>query len=194
MNSLMRVIFLLTSFEYSSGFRSTSFISTISNSKRLKSSSPSSHNFKSKKTRQLNILQTLSSDVANSNFDIENIDFLNINMDFSREYIESAKHYGSALSNSPTLVLNADYKPLSHLPLSLWNWQDSVRAVFADKAVVVSEYPISIRSVSYEMKLPSVIALKQFRKNPIELSPGMTRKKVFIRDSFKCQVSIYTVY
>lgn len=62
---------------------------------------------------------------------------------------------------------------------------------YAGKAVVVSEYAnIVVRSVSCELRLPSVIALKQFRKNPIEAVPSMTRRKVFIRDGFRCQVSL----
>ena len=70
------------------------------------------------------------------------------------------------------------------------HWQDSIRAVMAKKAIVVAEYDIAIRSPSYELRLPSVIALKQFRKNPEEAVPAMSRRKVFIRDGFKCQVSI----
>ncbi|HEY4985077.1 MAG TPA: HNH endonuclease, partial [Bradyrhizobium sp.] len=27
--------------------------------------------------------------------------------------------------NCPALVLNADYRPLSYYPLSLWSWQDA---------------------------------------------------------------------
>jgi len=30
---------------------------------------------------------------------------------------------GKSLESSPVLVLNADYTPLSHAPLSLWSWQ-----------------------------------------------------------------------
>jgi hypothetical protein len=101
---------------------------------------------------------------------------------------ESHKYYGSAINSCPTLVLNADYKPLSHLPLSLWHWQDSVRAVFSNKAVVVSEYNVVIRSVSCEIRLPSVIALKHFHRTPKEDTPSITRRKIFIRDNFKCQV------
>ena len=33
-------------------------------------------------------------------------------------------------SFSPTLVLNADYQPLSYYPLSVWSWQDAIKAVF----------------------------------------------------------------
>ena len=35
----------------------------------------------------------------------------------------------------PALVLNADYRPLSYYPLSLWPWQDAIKAAFrAEKA------------------------------------------------------------
>ncbi|MGH6878852.1 MAG: HNH endonuclease, partial [Rhizomicrobium sp.] len=30
--------------------------------------------------------------------------------------------------NCPALVLNADYRPLSYFPLSLWSWQDAIKA------------------------------------------------------------------
>ncbi|MEC8585734.1 MAG: HNH endonuclease, partial [Pseudomonadota bacterium] len=30
---------------------------------------------------------------------------------------------------APALVLNADFRPLSYFPLSLWPWQDAVKAV-----------------------------------------------------------------
>ena len=33
----------------------------------------------------------------------------------------------------PALVLNADYRPLSYYPLSLWSWQDAIKAVFLDR-------------------------------------------------------------
>ena len=40
----------------------------------------------------------------------------------------------------PALVLNADYRPLSYYPLSLWCWQDAIKAVFLDRVNIVSEY------------------------------------------------------
>ena len=33
----------------------------------------------------------------------------------------------STLKHHPALVLNADYRPLSYYPLSLWCWQDAVK-------------------------------------------------------------------
>ena len=36
-------------------------------------------------------------------------------------------------SGWPALVLNADFRPLSYYPLSLWCWQDVVKAVWQDR-------------------------------------------------------------
>ena len=91
----------------------------------------------------------------------------------------------SAVENSPVLVLNADYRPLSYFPLSLWAWQDTVKAVFLDRVNVLSEYEHKIRSPSFEMRLPSVIALKEFVLQ--SRRPAFTRFNVFLRDRFSCQ-------
>ena len=87
--------------------------------------------------------------------------------------------------NSPVLVLNADYRPLSYFPLSLWSWQDTVKAVFLNRVNVLSEYEHKIRSPSFEMRLPSVIALKEFVLQ--SRRPAFTRFNVFLRDRFSCQ-------
>ena len=55
-----------------------------------------------------------------------------------------------------TLVLNADYKPLSYFPLSVWDWKDTIKAVFLEKVSVVSEYNEIARSPSLSIKIPSV--------------------------------------
>ena len=68
-----------------------------------------------------------------------------------------------SLEKCPALVLNADYRPLSYYPLSLWSWQDSIKSVFLDRVTIVNYYDRTIRSPSYSMKLPSVIAFKSFR-------------------------------
>ena len=69
-----------------------------------------------------------------------------------------------SLEKCPALVLNADYRPLSYYPLSLWSWQDSIKSVYLDRVSIVSYYDRVIRSPSFSMKLPSVIALKSFEK------------------------------
>lgn len=85
----------------------------------------------------------------------------------------------------PALVLNADFRPLSYFPLSLWSWQDTVKAVFLDRVSVLSEYSTVVRSPSQEMRLPSVIALKDYI--PTARRPAFTRFNVFLRDGFSCQ-------
>ena len=84
-----------------------------------------------------------------------------------------------------TLVLNADYKPLTYFPLSVWDWKDSIKAVFLEKVNVVSEYKEVVRSPSISIKIPSVIALKQFIV--CSRRPAFTRFNVFLRDEFECQ-------
>ena len=90
-----------------------------------------------------------------------------------------------SLNSSPCLVLNADYQPLSYFPLSLWGWQETIKAVFLDRVNIVAEYDISINSTSFSMKLPSVISLKKFI--PIKKNIPFTRFNLFLRDRFKCQ-------
>jgi len=56
--------------------------------------------------------------------------------------------------NCPTLVLNADFRPLSYYPLSIWGWQDAIKAVFLDRVNILSEYETCVRSPSFTMRLP----------------------------------------
>ncbi|MAN74261.1 MAG: HNH endonuclease [Henriciella sp.] len=84
----------------------------------------------------------------------------------------------------PALVLNADFRPLSYYPLSLWPWQDVVKAVFLDRVDIIAEYDTVVRSPSFEMRLPSVIALREFVRQ--DRSPAFTRFNVFLRDGFQC--------
>lgn len=85
----------------------------------------------------------------------------------------------------PALVLNADYRPLSYYPLSIWCWQDAIKAVFLDRVNIVSEYDTTVRSPSFEMRLPSVVSLKAYVQ-PAR-NPAFTRFNVFLRDRFTCQ-------
>ena len=87
--------------------------------------------------------------------------------------------------NCPALVLNADHRPLSYFPLSLWCWQDSVKAVFLERVNILKEYDRVIRSPNIEMRIPSVVCLKTYIR-PAR-NPAFTRFNVFLRDSFECQ-------
>ena len=97
-------------------------------------------------------------------------------------------HFASLIpspESCPALVLNADYRPLSYFPLSLWNWQTALKAVFLDRVTIVSEYDREVHSPSTAIKLPSVIALKKFIRQP--RFPAFTRFNLFLRDQFSCQ-------
>ncbi len=89
------------------------------------------------------------------------------------------------LEQCPALILNADFKPLSYFPLSVWSWQDAIRAMIRGSVTVVSEYDRIIRSPRRELKLPSVLALKEYV--PMERAPAFTRFNVFLRDEWSCQ-------
>jgi len=89
------------------------------------------------------------------------------------------------LERCPALILNADYRPLSYFPLSLWSWQDAVKAIFRDTVTVLSEYDRVVRSPGMEVTLPSVLVLKDYV--PMSRDPAFTRFNVFLRDGWKCQ-------
>ena len=94
-------------------------------------------------------------------------------------------HEPSALRQYPALVLNADYRPLSYYPLSLWSWQDAVKAAFMDRVDIVAEYDQVVRSPSLTLKIPSVVVLKDYVKP--RKSVAFTRFNLFLRDEFCCQ-------
>lgn len=85
----------------------------------------------------------------------------------------------------PALILNADYRPLSYFPLSLLSWQEAVKAAYLDRVNIVCEYEHKVHSPSFEMRLPSVVSLKEYVR-PVR-RPAFTRFNVFLRDSFNCQ-------
>ncbi|WND03990.1 HNH endonuclease [Temperatibacter marinus] len=85
----------------------------------------------------------------------------------------------------PALVLNADFRPLSYFPLSLWDWQTALKAVFLEKVQTIAEYDHEVHSPSTSLKLPSVIALREYIKQPAY--PAFTRFNLFLRDKFSCQ-------
>lgn len=89
------------------------------------------------------------------------------------------------LEQCSALVLNADFRPLSYYPLSVWPWQEAVKAIFRETVTVVSEYDRIVKSPSHEMKLPAVLVLKEYVHT--ERKPAFTRFNVFLRDRWTCQ-------
>lgn len=84
----------------------------------------------------------------------------------------------------PSLVLNGDFKPLSSFPLSVWGWQDAVHAVFLDRVSVIHEHPVTARSQFLSIKIPSVVALREYV--PMKRTPAFTRYNLLLRDQWCC--------
>ena len=78
----------------------------------------------------------------------------------------------------PCLVLNADYQPLSYWPLSTWPWQEAIKNVFLERVAVVSHYEEVVHSPSFEMHVPSVVALREYvtqnRMRAVQSQEGRT--------------------
>lgn len=86
---------------------------------------------------------------------------------------------------NPALVLNADYRPLSYYPLSLWPWQEAVKAAYLDRVTILAEYDAVVRSPSMQIRIPSVVVLKDYVKPQKRVA--FTRFNLFLRDEFCCQ-------
>ena len=69
--------------------------------------------------------------------------------------------------------------------MSLWGWQDTIKAVFLERVNIVAEYEKKVSSSNFSMQLPSVISLKKYI--PLNKRIPFTRFNLFLRDHFKCQ-------
>jgi len=101
--------------------------------------------------------------------------------DFRTDFVREPQN----LKHHPALVLNADYRPLSYYPLSLWPWQDAVKAAFLDRVNIIAEYDDVVRSPTTEIRIPSVVVLKEYVKPQKRVA--FTRFNLFLRDEFSCQ-------
>ena len=101
--------------------------------------------------------------------------------DFRTEFVREPV----ALRHFPALVLNADYRPLSYYPLSLWPWQDAIKAVFLDRVDILAHYDQVVRSQRMEIRVPSVVVLREYVRPRKRVA--FTRFNLFLRDEFACQ-------
>lgn len=84
-----------------------------------------------------------------------------------------------------TLVLNADYRPISTWPLSLIPAEDAITVIWRDRAVVLEEWDEVFRSPSCEIPIPKVIALRHYAG--VFSSPKFCRRSILLRDRYRCQ-------
>lgn len=85
-----------------------------------------------------------------------------------------------------TLVLNADWRPLSTWPLSLIDSRDAIHAFFRDRVTVVETWDGAFfRSPSVSVEVPKVVALRQYA--PVSGAPKFCRRSILLRDRYRCQ-------
>lgn len=101
--------------------------------------------------------------------------------DFRTQFVREP----SALRHHPALVLNADFRPLSYYPLSLWPWQEAIKAVCLNRVTILAEYDEVVRSQRQAIRIPSVVVLKEFVRPQKRVA--FTRFNLFLRDGFCCQ-------
>lgn len=79
------------------------------------------------------------------------------------------------------LLLNITYEPLKII-----NWQRAITMLCLGKVEVIEEYDRDIHSVTFTVKLPSVVRLLKMvkrHKRPVKFS----RQNIYARDRYRCQ-------
>jgi 5-methylcytosine-specific restriction endonuclease McrA len=90
------------------------------------------------------------------------------------------------MMNASVLLLNADAQPLSLLPLSTISWQQAIKTIFSDRALVIKNYDdLFLRSSRLTIPVPSIIMYHQYHKSPSKAK--YNRKNLYIRDGYNCQ-------
>lgn len=79
------------------------------------------------------------------------------------------------------LLLNITYEPLKII-----NWKKAITLMLLGKAEVLEEYGKEIRSVSFSVRLPSVIRLLRMVKRP-NAPVKFSRQNIYSRDHYRCQ-------
>ncbi|MFH1349369.1 MAG: HNH endonuclease [Pseudomonadota bacterium] len=79
------------------------------------------------------------------------------------------------------LLLNITYEPLKII-----NWKKAINMLCLGKVEVIEEYGREIHSVSFTIRLPSVVRLLKMVKRP--KSPvKFSRQNIYSRDRYHCQ-------
>jgi 5-methylcytosine-specific restriction endonuclease McrA len=104
--------------------------------------------------------------------------------DFSK--IKNQKKFQINNKMSHCLLLNADASPVSLLPLSLISWEEAIKYMVLNKAVVLEWYhDWEVRSANWSTKVPAVLMLKQFMRR--KTTARFSKQNIFLRDRYQCQ-------
>jgi len=84
------------------------------------------------------------------------------------------------------LVLNADYTPLSCIPISSVGWKDAIKMAYLGSVDILETYSDwAVHSPSITISVPSVIVNRKFLKK--KTSVRFSRGTLLLRDNFTCQ-------
>ena len=87
---------------------------------------------------------------------------------------------------SDCLVLNADAKPYSILPLSTITWQESIKYMVTERVTVLEWYDDwVVSSPTWETKVPAVVIVKKYIHKNVKVR--LSKYNIFLRDQFTCQ-------
>jgi 5-methylcytosine-specific restriction endonuclease McrA len=82
-----------------------------------------------------------------------------------------------------TLVLNASYEPINIVP-----WKRALTLLFQGKVEVLAEYDREIRSISFTIRMPSVMRLLRYvRMRKRFQRVKFSRANIYARDHHTCQ-------
>ena len=81
-----------------------------------------------------------------------------------------------------TLLLNSSFEPLKVI-----SWQRAITLLFAGKVEVVEEYSREIHSVTFSLKLPSVLRLLKYVRVKKNRIIRFSRANIYARDHHRCQ-------
>jgi len=80
------------------------------------------------------------------------------------------------------LVLNATYEPLSIVPT-----RRAICLVLDEKAEILEDAGLLLRSARLSLPVPSVIRLRSYVRVPYQRRCTLSRRAVFARDDHRCQ-------
>lgn len=87
---------------------------------------------------------------------------------------------------SDTLLLNADYKPISVLPLSVITWQHSIKLMFLGRIQILETYSEwLIHSEKLTINVPCVAVTKDYFHYNKKVK--FSRHNLYLRDLYQCQ-------
>lgn len=90
------------------------------------------------------------------------------------------------MENFKTLVLNADYTPISVLPLHVISGKQAVIRLFSDNCSTVTDYGVQIKTVNpnFRINWPAIIIRKEYVKR--NQRPVLSKSSLFYRDRGHC--------